>query len=413
MQTQGGQARTRALVGALALAGVLAAMLALDRTGYLPSVYRSAKEGADLVAAALVVLAALGAAVAPSRRRLIHLYAAVAILPIALGPWALAPAGFVVLVIGVARVALPVIVQLAVVIVGWLVVPALRIRYLDGAGQADTILLALMWAGLLYAAFYLVIERARALPGEQSSALADAHYLLALPRLVAPFFQPIAPSDLAERERKQMTWLLLRNGIALAAYALALGVSAQLLDRPVRQITSLPVRLAAEVALGYARVAHGIFLAIGLFRLLGFGLRPGFHLPYAARSFPEFFRRYNYYVRDAVLSLFYYPFLGHLRLWLPARVAAVVAAYLALIVGSLLLHDLLVPLSISIAPLETLEQLAGTWRLAGFVILWSLIILPHAGIAPRKEPPRAWWQDVLRVIAVNAIIVALWYVHTR
>jgi len=413
VQTQGGQARTRALVGALALAGVLGAMLVLDRTGYLPSVYRSAKVGADLIAAALVVLAAVAAAFAPARRRAIHLYAGVAILPIALGPWALAPAGFVVLVIGVARLAWPVLARLVLVIAGWLVVPALRIHHLDGAAQADTILLALLWAGLLYAAFYLVIERARALPGEQSSVLADAHYLLALPRLIAPFFQPIAPSDLSDRERKQMTWQLLRNGVALAAYALALGVGAQLLDRPVRQLEPLPVRLGAEVGLGYARVAHGIFLAIGLFRLLGFGLRPGFHLPYAARSFPDFFRRYNYYVRDAVLSLFYYPFLGHLRLWLPARLAAILAAYLALIIGSLILHDLLVPLSISIEPLETLQQLTGTWRLAGFVILWSLIILPHAGIAPRKEPPRLWWQDALRVIAVDAIIVALWYVHTR
>lgn len=400
---------TRGLAAAGILCALLAVLVVLDRTGVAPSVFRSARsDHADIIVFAIAVVGAALAVVVPHRprrRRWIFTTATLVGLPVALGPWALLVAGFAGAVICLARASMiPLVARLALAVLAWVVVPVLRVAVLDVALQAETIFLALVWAGLLYAACYLIVERERTLPAERSRPIDDAFYLLAPPRLVAPFFQPISPRELWKSEKRNYPPRALGRAAWLGAYAVILAVASHHLGR-------LHGALAFPAA--YARFASGIITAIAVFRLLGFDLPPGFRFPFLSRSFAEFYRRFNHYVRDAVLSLFYFPLLGHLRHRMPERAASIVSSYVAIIVGSLALHDLLVPAAISPQPLVTLADYLRPQRILGLVILWSLIVVPTAGIAPRRELPRPRWRVIAQIAAVNIIYIALWYLGER
>jgi hypothetical protein len=202
---------------------------------------------------------------------------------------------------------------------------------------------------------------------------------------------------------------LIKRGAGLAAYGLVVAVAAWKLGHLALLQKYAAVGLAITFLHVYARVTYTVFLAVALFRLLGFNLRSGFDKPFLSRSFAEFFRRFNYYVRDAVLSLFYYPLLGHLRSKFSPRVATIVSAYVAILVGSFMLHDLLVPLSLTIAPHDPLRYYLDPVRVAGFVLLWTLIIVPTAGIAPRRPQPMSRTRAVLSIAAFNVVYFATWY----
>lgn len=384
----------------------LAALYALDRYDVEPSMLRNAGS-AHVVVYAIAAAAGVGCAFAPARRRAILLAAAALAAPIALGAWSAVWLGYAACVIAAARARVPIIARLAACAALWATVPLARWRWLDGEAQADTIILAILWAGQLYSAFYLVVERERELPAQRSTVVGDAFYLLALPRLVTPFFQPISPRRLARSERAGATPDMIRAA-GLAAYAAGLAVIAWALAEAAPRIAPRPLALAVELCAFYARATYPIFTAVAMFRLLGFELPSGFRAPFLSRSFAEFFRRYNTYVRDAVLSLFYFPLLGRLRHRLPPRAASVVSAYAAIAVGSFVLHDLLIPMSTTIEPGSTVGTYLDPVRVAGFVTLWTLIIVPTAGIAPRREPARSRTRTILAIAAFNGVYFALW-----
>jgi hypothetical protein len=407
---------------------LLAVVAALDRVtpswargGIVPSQYRVSPVHPlalfdwvtpDLVVYAIVVAGAVVAALAPRRRRGVLLVAGAAALPAAVGAWAVALAGFVAVALAIARARLPVALRFAVVVAAWLVLPVLRVHYLDGEGQADTILLAEMWIGLLCSALYLVIERARALPGEASTLRDDAFYLLAPPRTALPFFQPISPREMIAAEKPGYPRKLIVRGAALAGYGLVLAVIAAQLDL-LRPHVPPSLHVPIEFVVHYANAAKSIVIAIAAFRLLGYDLPPGFRLPFLSRSFAEFFRRFNHYVRDAVVSLFYFPALGHLRHRLPRRVASIVSSYLAIFVGALALQDLLIPCGISVHPLHTAHELLRPKRILAMVVMWTLIVLPNAGIIPRRKPQQPRWRVALQIALVGGVYAGLWYVETH
>lgn len=404
-------ARRRGLVASGILAVVLAARVVLDRCDIAPSEYRLASEGADIAIYALIVGAGAASAWWPARRRIVLAAAGALGFAIALHAWALVLLAFVAGAIALARMRAPFLVRFGLAIVAWSIVPALRIGVLDAQAQAETILLALWWAGMLYATLYLIVERARALPGEASTIADDAFYLVAPPRLVIPFFQPISPREILERERAGYSWKLLGRGAALAAYALALAVIAHQIERVAGH--GEPVHTAARFAAFYARAAHAILLAVAAFRLLGYGLRPGFRWPFLSRSFAELFRRFNHYVRDAVVDLFYMPLLGHLRRRLPRRWASILAAFAAIAIGSLVLQDLLVPCAITLDPIATVHELLRPRRILPMIALWALIVIPNAGIIPRRREPVSRTRGALQAALVFAVFVALWYVEGK
>jgi hypothetical protein len=399
----------RAFASATLLSGFLALLWALDRRDLDPSAIRMAHAPIALVYG-VVAIAGFVCAVAPARwRRQILLAAAVVAAPLALGAWSLAWFGYAVCVIAVARAPLAVFARLAIALIAWSVVPITRDVWLDGAAQAETIVLAIVWAGQLYSALYLIVERERESPAARSTALADAFYLLALPRLVVPYFQPISPRRLARCERPDLPAVTVWRAAGLAGYAAGLAVLAWTLAEVAPQVEPRPLALAVRFCRFYAHATYTIFTAVAMYRLLGFDLPSGFRMPFLSRSFAEFFRRFNHYVRDAVVSLFYYPLLGRLRLSLPPRAATIVSAYVAIVVGSFLFHDVLVPVSIAIEPGSTIGYYLDPIRVLGMVALWTLIIVPNAGIAPRRPTPRSRARTMLEIAAFNAVYFVLWY----
>ena len=396
------------------LAALLGALVALDYFRVVPSPYHIEHRGTLLHVYAVIALAGLVSALAPNEARRPILLAAGAIaLPLALREWSLLLFGYAAMTIGLARLArVPIVVRFAIALAAWLVVPILRTRVLHVTGQSQTILLAELWVGTLYSAMYLIVERARALPDDKSSVVDDAFYLLAPPRLVMPFFQPISPRDVIAGQRTSYPPRLLWRGAGLAGYAIVCAIAANQLEAYADYLppaADLPIRFLAH----YARIAYPIFLGMAAFRLLGYNVASGFRLPFLSRSFADFFRRYNHYVRDAVVSLFFMPFLGHLRTRMSRRNASVLAAYLGIFIGSLALQDLLIPAGITLHPLHTVAILMRPHRIVGMLIMWSLIVIPNAGIAPRKRPPVSKLRAVFQIALVDAIYAGLWYVQLR
>ena len=397
------------------LTALLAALATLEERQLIPSVLGAAHRPIYAIAAVAAVVAACAP---PAWRRFVLVAATAVAAPFALGWWSLALAAYLAAVIAIARAPLPVASKLALALAAWLTVPVLRMWVLDADAQADTIALAMVWAGQLYSAFYLIIERERETPERRSSAAFDVFYLAALPRIVVPYFQPISPSLIAARERARMPWRVVARGAGLGAWGAASAVAAWQLVQTVGTIDHPTVhaivhqRLVFELLrfiAGYAHVTYTIFLAVAVYRLLGFELPSGFRRPFLSRSFGEFFRSFNHYVRDAVLSLFYFPMLGHLRHHARPRIATIGAAYASIVIGSFLLHDLLVPFAISVDRVGTFAFYLDPVRIGSMLALWTLIIVPNAGIAPRRRPPRTPIRVVVSVIVFNVLYFAIWF----
>lgn len=404
----------RGLSAAALLAALLAALATLEERQLIPSALGAAHRAIYTIAAVAAVVAACAP---PAWRRWVLVAATAVAAPFALGGWSLALAAYLAAVIAIARAPFPVASKLALALAAWLPVPVLRMCVLDADAQADTIVLAMVWAGQLYSAFYVIIEREREMPERRPSVMFDVFYLAALPRIVVPYFQPISPSLIAARERPRMPWRVVARGAGLGAWGAVSAVAAwrlvatvQAIDHPtVHAIVHqrLVVELLRFIA-GYAHLTYTIFLAIAVYRLLGFELPSGFRRPFLSRSFSEFFRSFNHYVRDAVLSLFYFPMLGHLRHHARPRIATIGAAYTSIVIGSFLLHDLLVPFAISVDPTGTFGFYLDPVRIASMLALWTLIIVPNAGIAPRRRPPSSRIRVVVSVIAFNVLYFAIW-----
>jgi hypothetical protein len=404
----------RGLCAAALLAALLAALAALEERQLIPSTLGAAHRAIY----AVVVVAAVVAACAPPAWRQRVLVAATAVAaPFALGWWSLALAAYVAAVIAIARAPLRVMAKLALALAAWLTVPVLRLCVLDADAQADTIVLAMVWAGQLYSAFYVIVERERETPERRPGVMFDVFYLAALPRIVVPYFQPISPGLIAARERPRMPWRVVARGAGLGAWGAVSAVAAWQLVSTVGTVQHPTVHAIVHQRLvfdllrfiaDYAYVTYTIFLAVAVYRLLGFELPSGFRRPFLSQSFGEFFRSFNHYVRDAVLSLFYFPMLGHLRHHARPRLATIGAAYASIVIGSFVLHDLLVPFAISVDPVGTFASKLDPVRVGSMLALWTLIIIPSAGIAPRRRPPRSRLRVVLFVIAFNVLYFAIW-----
>ncbi len=398
------------------LAALLAVLAALEERQLIPSALGAAHRA---IYAIVVVAAVVAACAPPAWRRPVLIAATAVAAPFALGWWSLALAAYLAAVIAIARAALPVATKLALALAAWLTVPVLRLCVLDADAQADTIVLAMVWAGQLYSAFYVIVEREREreTPERRPGVMSDVFYLAALPRIVVPYFQPISPSLIADRERPRMPWRVVARGAGLGVWGAVSAVAAWQLVTTVRTIQHPTVhaivhqRLVFELVrfiAGYAHVTYTIFLAVAVYRLLGFELPSGFRRPFLSQSFGEFFRSFNHYVRDAVLSLFYFPMLGHLRHHARPRIATIGAAYTSIVIGAFLLHDLLVPFAISVDPVGTFAFYLDPVRIGSMFALWTLIIVPNAGIAPRRRPPRSRIRIALSVIAFNVLYFAIW-----
>jgi len=147
---------------------------------------------------------------------------------------------------------------------------------------------------------------------------------------------------------------------------------------------------------------------VALFRLLGFDLASGFRAPFLAGSFSEFFRRYNHYVRDAVMSLFYFPLQGTLRRSLHRRATLILSSFGSIFIGSYLLNDFLVPVVTAVHTRAALRSATAPAHLAVLGVYWSLIVVPPLLTLPRRRDGRPYLPRIVKIVIFNAIFLLIW-----
>ena len=401
-----GRARaTSAALAAVAAATVVGALLLIaDRGLYLWPLGRG--QVVWIAYGSLPVMAVVSQIVTGARQTTVLAVMAALLVPAILGLSGLLVVGYAAVVIALAqprrflgwRVAAALLVWAGLPIACWTILP----RALSSGPLRPVIV---VWASLAYAAIYVLVEQRRAAPG-RFRFWDHLFYFTALPRLVMPFFQPISPS-LVKGTNVPMDLRLFGRTIALGLYGAGLLLVAAL-SRSAPRWHEPTLQFARAFLAYYAAAAGHIFVAMAAFRSLGIDLPSGFRWPFLSRSFAEFFRSWNHYVRDAILSLFYFPLVGRLRRHLPKRAVEIVAPYLAIFIGAFVMNDALVPIVTSPAPLPALARAANPVHMAVLLAYWSAIILPRQLWRRRHPLPVSGWRRWLSTAIFLALYVAIW-----
>jgi hypothetical protein len=389
-------------MGLLILVGVGDALSALGA----PAVYLVVETTSKLAAVGFAMTAVvLGAASPRSWRTYVLTGTSIVAYPFFLGVTSALVGVYALTVCALARCRLRVRYQVALALLAWATVPVCRWALPPHSARALPVSLMIVWAGLAYSAIYLLVERARRT--EKSPLAEDIFYLVALPRILCPFFQPISPSYLRRHDRPSLSPASVAGAVALGAYAMVLGVIAFEVERLWKTPRPALLEIPAGIVITYCTFGRTIFTAASLFRLMGFEISSGMHQPFRARSFADFFARFNHYVRDAVLSLFFIPLFIRLRRRLSPRVAAMIAAYVAIFVGSFVLNQLLVPMATSMDWRAALTTGLSPVTTLTMVLYWTAIILPSANFEPRPRTVAGGgrWAEVARFLV---LYVGLW-----
>lgn len=397
--------RLSAFAGVFAMAALLlAALWFADRGWRFPTVIVASQRAPRTIYAVLVATATVCAAAPLAWRRGLLLAGAAIGYPVILGSWVIPLAGYVGVVCCLVRTRLSVLRQIAIAAAVWAMLPILR--GISGAmSRPGAVFLAILWASVIYAALFVIIERRRH-PNE-ASLIADLVYFFALPRIAEPFFQPIGGRYLHQRDTGRPSWQLIARGLALGGYGLVLAGIGHALDAPIPGLAK-PAQLACDFVVFYAQAASQIFVAVALFRLLGFDLASGFRAPFLSGSFSEFFRRYNHYVRDAVMALFYFPLLGTLRKALHRRAAVILSSFGSIFIGSYLLNDFLVPVVTAMHTRAALRSATAPAHLAVLGVYWSLIVVPPLLTLPRRADGRPYLPRIAKIVIFNAVFLLIW-----
>jgi hypothetical protein len=315
-----------------------------------------------------------------------------------LGTDAIGAIGYAVLVVVLARAPGPVFPR-ALLALGLWVAASVPKLWMDASHFRLHLPFYLYWVGIPFAAIYLIVERARGVL-DDISWRDECMYLLALPRFYIGFYQPISPAKFFASEETGPSAKRAWMGLALGTYGAALEFLRlhMVFVTHHKRGTPIPAGVpqvewllpANNAVYAYIVNASCIFIAVGLFRVLGYNLGSGFRYPLASRSFSEFFRRWNYYIYDAVMSLFFFPLVGRFRRWMPLGAAAIVGAYLAILFGSFGLNTVLVPMAAAKDAFGTARRLLAPEHIFFYAVYWSAIILPQLGrlgFTPSGEPP--------------------------
>lgn len=411
-------------VGWAALAcAVLVALLfiydaAFSRVGGRLAIF-SQGLGAPAMAVKLCLVSVAAAWLVPARwRRPTLLAISVAAYPL-LMEWqaALVLLGFAILVVSLARLPIKARYQLGLALGAWAALIGVRAYWWQQPWMLRP-LYTLPVVALCYSTIYLIVERARATPPKKT-VLDDLFYLLFLPRLIVPFLQPISRDYFYENEHHKLDLDRLLRALALGLYTAVLILAAGRLLFALSKEPGTAEAFVLTYLLHYCRAVTVIFLAVTLIRLHGFDISSGFRTPFVARSFSEFFRRWNHYVRDAVLNLFLFPLVGYLRRWMPRKAATIVSAYVAIFIGSYVMNDLLVIAATSFDPIDAAAtEFAGGQRLALLASYWSAIILPRALFPTKRRKAKEGWPTMIRqnlifLVLYFGAIAAVWQFGNR
>jgi len=367
--------------------------------------------GATLQALGILACAAVALPwVSAPRRVWLSLAASVAMGALVAGWLIVVPVAFALLAVEVARRAGGVAWKLLVLLGVWLLLIVLRwaapawLRLQFGAW-------GLYWTCIPPAVIYLVVERSRGQLRDVSRAH-EWEYLLALPRFLLPFLQPIgARAFISSRKTSQTPRLALRAfGLSLyAAAGLWVLKATHFAVKSPSDDFSLVLhgpQILANCVLVYAVNASYIFCAVAMFRVLGHDLGSGFRFPFLADSVGDFYRRWNYYFYEYVSSIFYVPLVSWLRRRFPLGLAYILAGYPSILLGVWAVDNVTFQLAVSRGPGSAIEQMTNGRELAGYAAIWTLIIVPHLLASGfRRLRQRRWWQFSARLLTLLAGVV--------
>lgn len=213
------------------------------------------------------------------------------------------------------------------ILAGLYVAPWLLARAMPGSVVLGIVLVAHMSTNLAYRAMLYAYEasaKRRLLQGAGYPGF--LLYMTALP-LGAFQAPPIGWAVMHQRLRTEADAELMKRGIlqmGLGAIYLVLnrlGREHGLLLRhsevlgAVEELNVLTMVAAANLLMIglFLELIGQVHLAIGMLRVLGFDIGPGSDRPLLARNVLEFWRRWNIYYRDFLLTLGYYPVVNPLR----------------------------------------------------------------------------------------------------
>ena len=338
------------------------------------------------------------AALVPERHRTtIMLVASVAAYPLVLKAWAFPILLFSLFLCALARARLRLWLKITAALTIWAVPLVARFVMLPMQERSATAMVVIVWAQFAYSTLYLLIERERR--KRKPVLVDDFFYLLAVPRLIEPFFQPISPT-LVRSRKGPLDGKRIARGLGLGFLGMAWFA---LLGIWQRNEVPYALRWEAVVFVPYLRLAAQIFISISLFRLLGYDLLSGSRQPFFSRSLSDFYRRSNHYVRDAVVSLFYFPFATWYRKRSRGVALMIVPSFVAVFVGSFLLNHLLIPVVTAPDAVEAFASQVAPLELAVPAILWTGVILSpllsKRGAFTNSSGARA--PGILPVIAFN------------
>ena len=167
----------------------------------------------------------------------------------------------------------------------------------------------------------------------------------------------------------------------------------------------------------FLKVAGDIHLAVGMLRVLGFDIAPGTERPLLARNILEFWRRWNTYYRDYLLTLGYYPVAAALKRR-PMLAAAAGGAAAFILSGFAHIVQFLVRHPREFTLQRFLEGHVWALVFGAFVIVWMLREmkrprLPGARAGGEKEAG-PWMRlrqagAVVATLSVVSLILMLYY----
>lgn len=241
-------------------------------------------------------------------------------------------------------------------------------------------------------------------------------YLLAAP-LSAVWTPPIGFLVLHKGLRPDLDPSLFRKGTGQMAlgfiYLLARGIGSQgglfptqpMLVAAMDELNALTVIAACHLELLslFLNVAGQVHVAVGMMRVLGFDIPPGMDRPYQSRNFLDFWKRWNTYYRDFLLTLAYYPVVMALK---KRPFLAITLAGSCTFLLSGFTHALI----------NSMRDPA-TWSWRGFLAMhkvflaqgFLVILWMHMALSKRRSPlaataagetPRGTWDKVSMAVSV-------------
>jgi hypothetical protein len=172
------------------------------------------------------------------------------------------------------------------------------------------------------------------------------------------------------------------------------------------------VALVLYWPLKYVAIAARLFLLVANLRLLGFDVASGFRRPFLARNFVDLWRRWNHYVRDAAMVLFFFPALGALRRKLSpslAQAGAVLASFAALIVVETCLWPAFqLPIVLDRGSLNVQRGRLALIGIITAVTAWYAVRSQRrASVAPAWARPLATLTTIISAAAISTTAAVL------